>query len=81
MSDEPPMPQDFGLRYIGWVLWCNVLTILAALQAIFTAITMDPTIVDPHTFHYISIANLVLIVVLAQLKKSNPPPPAPRIKQ
>jgi hypothetical protein len=78
MSDpDPQMPRDFGWRYVAWLAWSNAISILATLQAIFAAITLDPTLVSHQAFHVISIANLVLLVVIAQLKKNNPPSPPP----
>jgi len=78
MPDEsiPPIPTNFGPRYIAWWMWCNAISLLASIQAVFAGITLDPTLVDHQTFHVISICNLALIIVIAQVKKSNPPPPS-----
>jgi hypothetical protein len=76
-DDLPPVPSNFGLQYIGWWCWCNIISILSTLQAAFTAITLDPTLVDHTTFHVISICNMVAVVIIAQVKKNNPPPPPP----
>lgn len=79
MTDEPPMPRNFGWRWLLWVAWCNAITILSALQAVFTALTSDPdsTLVSHRAFHIISVCNLVLVIVVAQVKKNSPPPPPP----
>jgi hypothetical protein len=76
------MPSNFGLGYAlrvtGWWLFCNPITVLASLQGIFQAITLDPTIVSHDAIHWISILNLALIVIIAQIRKGNtlPPPPS-----
>jgi hypothetical protein len=96
MNDDglPPIPPNFGWRYILWVAWWNfyrgsglvitfawrnAITILSITSAIFAAITLDPTIVDHDTFHYILIAQMVLTAILAQIKRS-PYPPLPPSK-
>lgn len=88
-DETPPVPPNFGWRYIVWVSWWNfckgfgvslrfiwshAITILSVMSAIFAAITLDPTIVDHNTFHYILIGQMVLTAVLAQIHRGPPPP-------
>jgi hypothetical protein len=78
-DDLPPIPSNFGFKYILWYLWLNSITILMIVQAVFTALTLDPDIVSHNTFHYILIGNAVATAIVAQVKKNNPPsPPPPR---
>lgn len=77
MNSPDPVPPYFGWRYIVWLAWTNAISILGVVQAVFQAITLDATLVSHNTVHYLSIANLVLIVVIAQIKKNNPPSPPP----
>ena len=72
MSDDP-VPAYFSWRYIIWLSWSNAVTILGTIQAIFQAITIDQTLVDHTTAHIISIINLAIMVIIAQMKKNNPP--------
>jgi hypothetical protein len=72
---DEPMPRDFGWRWVLWMAWCNAISILATLQAVFAAITLDPTLLPHDVVHWIQIASLILLVIIAQLKKYNPPPP------
>lgn len=72
MSDEPPMPSNFGFKYAMWFLWCNAITVLMMVQAAFTALTLDPTLISHNAFHWILIVNAVLCATLAQIKRTNP---------
>ena len=76
----PPMPRDFGWRYILWVTWCNALSILGTAQAILAMLALDPTLVSAKSYHYITLANAILVVVVAQWKKNAPPGPPPLMK-
>jgi hypothetical protein len=78
MNDPDPVPKWFTMRYVAWLIFTNPISILATLQAIFQALTLDPSMVSHTTVHVISICNLVLIVVIAQIRKgkSSPPPPS-----
>jgi hypothetical protein len=79
MSSDPnnTVPAYFSWRYLAWLGWSNAISILATLQAIFAAITLDPTLVSHETYHWITIFSLVLTVVVAQAKKNYPPSPPP----
>jgi hypothetical protein len=84
MADEPPIPKDFGFRYIAWYAWANAITILMILQAIFAALLLiadnpaDPEhpLTGPLIPHTVSrgiiLANAILCAVLAQIKRSPP---------
>ena len=76
-TPDPPMPRDFGLRYMIWIAWTNKLTILMALQALFTAVTLDPTLVNHQVAHWCLIVANVLGIVGAQYSRRNPIPPPP----
>jgi hypothetical protein len=76
MSDDP-VPAYFTWRYILWLTWSNAVTILATVQIFFQAITLDPTLVDRTTAHWVAIANLALMAIISQVKKNNPPGPPP----
>ena len=88
MNDPTPqMPSNFGFRYIGWFLWCNLITILAAAQGIFAAVLLaagddsskDPLL--PHTWvRWIVLGNAILTGVIAQVKRNSPPSPPPTQK-
>jgi hypothetical protein len=72
MTDDP-VPAYFSFRYVVWLGWSNAITILATLQAVFATITLDPTLMSPTAFHWCSIANLIFIVVVAQIKRNTAP--------
>jgi hypothetical protein len=83
MADEP-MPRDFGWRYIGWLAWCNAITILSTLQGVFAAVLLvvdvpdDPHPMLSHTaVRVIFLINAVLTALVAQIKRNNPPGPPP----
>lgn len=73
----PPMPRDFGWRYILWLIWCNALSILGTAQAILAMVALDPTLVAAKTYHWVTLGNAILVVVIAQWKKNAPPGPPP----
>jgi hypothetical protein len=114
MPDEtPPVPTNFGWRYVLWASWWNfwhglrivlwfawrnAITILMLVQAAFGSVLLiadaplnsvcsipghvpvghecDPMI--PHTVsRLIIVANAILCAVIAQFKRSNPPPDKP----
>ena len=83
MSTPSPGPSYFGLRYILWLAWCNAITLLAVAQAALASVMLvsddgaDPLFTHAQ-FRYIILANAILTAVVAQTKKSNPPPPSPR---
>lgn len=81
MPDE--IPKEFGLRYVLWYTWLGLLelgkfiwryaiTILSTIAAVFTGLTLDPnqTLVSHETFHELLLANFVLTIVLAQIKRT-----------
>jgi len=95
LDGPPPIPTNFGLRYILWVAWWNfyrgtgitlsfiwahAITILSIISAIFAAITLDPTVVDHDVFHYILIGQMVLTAILAQINRRPSPPIPPTSK-
>lgn len=71
------IPPNFGWRYILWAIWSNAITILMIAQTIFATITLDPTLVSHDAAHWILIGNAITAAVLAQIKRNNPPIPAP----
>lgn len=77
MNQPDPVPRDFGWRYVAWFAWDNAVSILSTMQAVFQAVTLDPTLVSHNTVHWLSIGNLVLIVLIAQIKKNSPHSPPP----
>ena len=68
----PQMPKDFSFRYVLWFVWCNMVSALAMAQGVLAALTLDPTLMSHDVFHWISLANAVLILVLAQIKRTGP---------
>ena len=78
MSSTDPVPSYFSFRYIAWVAWSNAITIMAMLQAIFQAITLDPTLLPHEVVHWATIVSLILTIIVAQMKKNNPPGESPR---
>jgi hypothetical protein len=75
--DSDPVPAYFSFRYVIWLAWTNALTILMTIQGIVAAITLDPTLVSHGALHWYLIANAVLSVIIAQIKRNYPPSPAP----
>ena len=72
------MPRDFGWRYVAWLAWSNAISVLGTIQAVLAVIVLDPDIALDHVlFHRISLANAIAVVLVAQLKKNNPPGPPP----
>jgi len=80
MAAKRMMPRDFGWRYVLWLTWSNVLTIILSLQAIFLQLTIDSDIPTTWTHHLLTAAD-VLGIVAAQIKRNKPPPPPPRKKR
>lgn len=80
MSTPDPVPAYFGFRYIVWLAWCNAITLLAIAQAALASVMLasddgpDPLFTHAQ-FRYIILANAILTAIVAQAKKSNPPPP------
>ena len=85
MNDPNPIPKDFGWRYILWNIWCGwvfavkwlwakAITIMMIVQAVFSVLTLDPaqTLISHEAFHWCSIGNAVLCIVLAQIKRDTP---------
>jgi hypothetical protein len=78
-----------GLLGLGKFFWANAITILMILQAAFAALLLiadnpaDPQhpLAGPLISHTVSrsiiLANAILCAVLAQIKRSSPPPPEP----
>jgi hypothetical protein len=77
MACDDPVPAYFSWRYVLWLSWSNPVTILATLQGIFQAITLDDSLLPHSVTHGIAIANLVLIIIIAQIRKRLPPGPQP----
>jgi hypothetical protein len=85
MNDPTPqVPSYFTFRWVLWFCWCNVITGLAILQGILAALLLaagDGTGTDPllpHTVvRWITLANAVIIAIVAQVKRNNPPSSPP----
>lgn len=77
MNTPDPVPAYFSFRYVLWLCWTNAITILSVVQGIAAALTLDPTAVSHAVFHWCLIANSVLCVVIAQIKRNAPPGPPP----
>lgn len=91
MNDPDPVPSYFTVgymfRYVLWWLWSNPVSVLGTLQIIFQTLTLpDPNTGNPPVqlshaaIHWIAIANLILLVIIAQVRKRlpfNPPPTKP----
>jgi hypothetical protein len=75
MTDE--IPRDFGWRYILWMCWSNIITIMASAQGIVAMLMLDQEIFSHTTFRYIVLGNAILTAVVAQIKRNNPPSPPP----
>jgi hypothetical protein len=84
----PPVPSNFGVRYVlwaaWWLFWSNAVSLLQTLQLIAVYLEGDPTDPASHPFvsrtalHWITLANGVLSIVLLQIKRKKPdlvPPP------
>lgn len=76
------MPRDWGWRYLWWVAWTNMLTIICTIQLGFIYLTADNTLdlSDKSSHRLLAVANLLGIVV-AQIKRHNPPKDPPRKKR
>ena len=68
----PQMPKEFSFKYVMWVLWCNAVTVLVTIQGVLAAITLDPTLMSHVIFHWVSIGNALLVIVLAQIERRGP---------
>jgi len=82
VPELPPMPRDFGWRYIGWLAWSNSITILSALQGIFASVLLvaeDPQhpLLSHDAFRLVILGNAILTGLVAQIKRNNPPGPPP----
>jgi hypothetical protein len=81
MSVENPVPTWFGVRYVFryvmWIMYTNPVTILATLQALFQAATLNDTLFSKTADHWIAIGALALTVLVAQVKKNSPPTSPP----
>lgn len=75
---KKPMPHDFGWRWLVWLLWSNILTVLLTIQAIFLQLTLDPESLPRNWVHRVLQAANIIGIVVAQVKRNNPPPPRPR---
>lgn len=71
------MPADFGPKWVAWQIWDNAISILMVLQGIASAVTLDPTLVPHNYFHWALIANAVLALIVAQVKRQQAKPPEP----
>jgi hypothetical protein len=80
MSDDP-VPAYFSFRYVLWFMWSHAITLLMTVQVIFSALTIDPNAFSHTTFHWLLIINSVLVAVLAQIRRDNPPPYKPDPKE
>lgn len=73
------MPRDFGPRFILWMIWSNLLSIICTLQIIVLYLSADDTLaLSDKTTHYLLTGANVLGIVIAQVKKNHPPKEAPR---
>jgi hypothetical protein len=74
LDGMPPIPSNFGVRYVMWFLWCNAITALMITQAAFATLTLDPTLIPHNLTHWMLVGNAVLCAALAQIKRNTPPP-------
>ena len=56
------------------MIWSKAITILMIVQAAFTTLTLDPTLVPHNVFHWLLIINAVLVAILAQIRRDMPTP-------
>lgn len=79
----PPMPPDFGIRYVLWFIWCNSITLLQVIQTATATLLVAsdpdaPNPLIPHTvLKVVVLSNAVLTGIIAQVKRNNPPGPPP----
>lgn len=71
------MPRDFGWRYIGWMLWCNLITVLAIIQGTFAVLALATDIFSHNTVRIYMVINAILSGAVAQIKRNKPPGPPP----
>ncbi len=72
------VPSYFGWRFVLFFLWSHAITVLMIVQAAFSTLTLDPTLVPHDVFHWLLIVNAMMCAVLAQVKR--PPPTYKRRK-
>jgi hypothetical protein len=77
-NDLPPIPKDFGFKYILWWIWCHAIFLLSIVQAVFAAFLLvadDPTnpILPHNVYRWIIFGNAVLTTVLAKVERKMPP--------
>ncbi len=73
----PPVPSNFGPRYVAWWLWCNAITILQSAQGVFAGLALASDMFSHNTVRVYMVTNAVLSIIIAQVKKNNPPSPPP----
>ena len=83
-DDDDPVPHYFSWRYIFWITWTNAITLLGLAQSIclsIIAMEQNPTtkeaILPWSVMRIVLLANAMLIPIVAQFKKNNPPGPPP----
>ena len=78
MNSPDPVPSYFGLRYIVWLIWTNLVTIIAIVQGTFAVLALSSEDMFSHTtVRWFMVASAVLSAVIAQIKKNVPPSPPP----
>jgi hypothetical protein len=65
-------------RYVLWVIWSNLITLLQVLQLAVAALMISSEVFTHTQFRVIVIVNALLSAFVAQIKRNKPPGPAPR---
>jgi len=80
-AEVPDMPRDFGIRYVFWFIWCNLITIVAIAQGTFAVLALASDMFSHNTVRIYMVISAVLSAVIAQVKKNVPPGPPPLMKE
>jgi hypothetical protein len=72
------MPRDFGVRWLVWMAYSNMLTIVFTAQLVMMQVAYDPHNAQSPWVHWVLTGANVFGIIGAQIKRNKPPPPAPR---
>lgn len=76
-AEVPPMPADFGFRYLLWLAWTSKVTLILTIQQILLLATLpDPSNPGPARpwLHWVLFAANCAGIIGAQLARSANPP-------
>ncbi len=75
----PPIPANFGFKYVAWWVWCHAIFLLSMAQIVLAAALLaldsDPAnpLVPHNVYRWIVFGNAVATTVLAKIERKMPP--------